>query len=114
MKFNKIKCQVLPLWKNSTMHKYTLGADWLKDNLAKKDQSEGPSDRKFEMCHYVRQQPLGLLQAECCQQVNGGDPCPLLSLDETHFGLVLGFPVQERQVHPSSSPVKGRETDEGT
>lgn len=65
MKFNKIKCQVLPLWKNNSMHKYTLGADWLKDSFAKKDQSEGPSDRKFErkseMCHYVRQQPLGLL-----------------------------------------------------
>ncbi|KAK4830310.1 hypothetical protein QYF61_009815 [Mycteria americana] len=30
-------------------------------------------------------QPPGLRQAECCQQVNGGDPSPLLSTAETHL-----------------------------
>ncbi|KAK4831877.1 hypothetical protein QYF61_019889 [Mycteria americana] len=29
--------------------------------------------------------------AECCQQVNGGDPCPLLSPAETYLGCWVLF-----------------------
>ena len=37
MKFNKGKCKILRLGRNSPMHQYTLGANWLEGSLAEKD-----------------------------------------------------------------------------
>lgn len=48
---------------------------------------------------------------ECCQQVEGGDPSPLLSISEAIpdvLCLVLCFPVQE--IHAA----KGHQDDQGT
>ena len=50
------------------------------------------------------------------QQVNGGDPPPLMCPGEPTFRLlcpVLGSSVQKRQGSPRRSPVEGHKGDEG-
>jgi len=37
MKFNKVKCKVLPMGRNNPMHQYTLWADFLENNSMEKD-----------------------------------------------------------------------------
>jgi len=55
------------------------------------------------------QQPPGLHQEEFCQQVEGGDPSPLLSTREATTGVlspVLGSPVCKRHGHTRTRPTK--------
>jgi len=58
----------------------------------------------------------GALKKKRGQQVEAGDPPPLLYLDEDTFRLlcpVLGSPVQKRQISPRRSPVEGHKDDKG-
>ncbi|KAK4811158.1 hypothetical protein QYF61_019789 [Mycteria americana] len=58
MKFNKGKCQVLPLGKNNPMHQYMLGATQLESSFAEKDLG-GLGGHQVEhepaMCHCSRE-----------------------------------------------------------
>lgn len=56
-------------------------------------------------------------QEEYCQQVDEGDPSPLLSIGEAVCGVlcpVIGSPVQQTHGHAGESPAKGHKDEQGT
>ena len=61
-------------------------------------------------------QPPGLHQAERGQQVEGGDPAPLLSTGETQLGcwVQCWAPQHKRDMGLLESPAKAHKDDEGT
>ena len=57
---------------------------------------------------------MGCIKKECCQQVKGGDPPPVLCLGEVTSGVlhpVLGSLVQERQGNARESLAEANKDD---
>ncbi|GAB0180624.1 hypothetical protein GRJ2_000527700 [Grus japonensis] len=105
MKFSK-KCQVLHLGRNNPMHQHILGATPLESSPAERDlgvlvDTRLNMSQQWALAAKKANALLGCVrQSKCCQQVEGGDPSPLLSTGEATPGElcpVLGSSVQERQ-----------------
>ncbi|GAB0179075.1 cAMP-dependent protein kinase inhibitor alpha [Grus japonensis] len=85
MKFNKDKCKVLHVGRHNPKHKYRLGEEWIESSPEEKDLGV-LIDEKLNMrlavcaCSPESQPYPGLHQQRCDQQVEGGDPAPLLWL----------------------------------
>ncbi|GAB0182672.1 cAMP-dependent protein kinase inhibitor alpha [Grus japonensis] len=100
MKFNKAKCKVLCMIQGNPKHDYRLGEEWIESSPKEKDLGV-LVDEKLAMCACSPESQLcpGLHQKKSDQQVEGGDPAPLLHSCETPPGVLrpaLGAPVQER------------------
>ncbi|GAB0189939.1 triadin [Grus japonensis] len=120
MKFNKAKCKVLHVGRRNPKHNYRLGEEWIESSPKEKDLGV-LIDEKLNMsrqccaCSPESQPCPGLHQKKCGQQVEGGDPAPLLGSGETPPGVLrpaLGAPVQERHGVVGASPEEGHEADQ--
>ncbi|GAB0189937.1 mitochondrial enolase superfamily member 1 [Grus japonensis] len=120
MKFNKAKCKVLHVGRRNPKHNYRLGEEWIESSPKEKDLGV-LIDEKLNMswqccaCSPESQPCPGLHQKKCGQQVEGGDPAPLLGSGETPPGVLrpaLGAPVQERHGAVGASPEEGHEADQ--
>ncbi|GAB0201659.1 triadin [Grus japonensis] len=120
MKFNKAKCKILHVGQRNPKHDYRLGEEWIESSPEEKDLGALVHE-KLNMswqCALAAQkaQPCpGLHPKRCDQQVEGGDPAPLLRSGETPPGVLhpaLGAPVQERHEAVGASPEEGQEADQ--
>ena len=119
MRFNKSKYKVLHLGRNNCMHQYRLGTDMLEMSSAETDLDVLVGNRlaMSQQRALVAKEANGILGCikEHGQQLEGGDPPPLLCADEAAFRIlcpVLGSPVQKRQGSPRRSPARGHKDDE--
>ncbi|KAK4829071.1 hypothetical protein QYF61_002015 [Mycteria americana] len=122
-KFNKDMYQVLPLGRNNPRHQYMLEATHLESSMAEKNLGV-LADTQLnvsQQCALAAKKAngiLGCIKTKYCQQVEGGDPSPLLSTGEATPGVLcpaLGSSVQERHGHTGEeSSAKGHKDDEGT
>ncbi|GAB0178485.1 triadin [Grus japonensis] len=112
MKFNKAKCKVLHVdWRNAK-NNHRLGEEWIESSPEEKDlgvliDEKTQHEPAVGACSPERQPCPGLHQKRCDQQVEGGDPAPLLCSCETPPGVLrpaLGAPVQERHGAVGASP----------
>ncbi|GAB0185043.1 mitochondrial enolase superfamily member 1 [Grus japonensis] len=119
VKFNKAKCKVLHMGQRNPKHDYRLDEEWIESSPEEKDLGV-LIDEKLNMSPAVRacspesQLCPGLHQKRCDQQVEGGDPAPLLCSGETPPGVLhpaLGAPVQERHGAVGESSEEGHEAD---
>ena len=85
MRFNKVKCKVLPMGQGNPKHKYRLGDEWIESSPAEKDlgvlvdgKLTGPESQLYP----------GLHQEKCGQQVKGGYCPPLLRSCEDPPGVL--------------------------
>ncbi|GAB0188882.1 mitochondrial enolase superfamily member 1 [Grus japonensis] len=119
MKLNKAKCKVLHMGRGNPKHGYRLGKEWIETSPEEKDLGvlidEKLNRTKQCACSPESQPCPGLHQKKCDQQVEGGDPAPLLCSCETPPGVLrpaLGVPVQERHGAVGESPEEGHEADQ--
>ncbi|RMC19589.1 hypothetical protein DUI87_03148 [Hirundo rustica rustica] len=110
MRFNKGKYRVLHLGRNNPKYQYRLGVDLL-ENRSVKDLGVLVDDKlsMSQHCALVarRAKYPGVYWEECGQQVEQGDPPPLLGPSEVSSGVlcsVLGSSVQERQGATGEGP----------
>ncbi|GAB0187702.1 mitochondrial enolase superfamily member 1 [Grus japonensis] len=111
MKFNKAKCKVLHMAQGNPKHNYRLGGEWIESSPEEKDSRVLVDGVQHEpsvcACSPESQLYPGLHQKRCDQQVEGGDPAPLLCSCETPPGVLhpaLGSPVQDRHGAVGESP----------
>ncbi|GAB0203724.1 hypothetical protein GRJ2_002838000 [Grus japonensis] len=121
MNFNRVKCKVLHMGRDNPKPNYRLGREWIESSPKEKDLGV-LIDEKLNMsrqCALAAQKAPksypGLHQKRYDQQVEGGDPAPLLRSGETPPGVLhpaLGAPVQERHGAVGESPEEGHEADQ--
>ncbi|GAB0179235.1 triadin [Grus japonensis] len=119
MKFNKAKCKVLHVGGGNPKHNYRLGGEWIESSPEEEDLGV-LIDEKLNMsqqCTLAAQKAKpcpGVHQKKCDQQVEGGDPAPLLRSGETPPGVLcpaLGCPVQEGHGAVGAGPEEGHKAD---
>ncbi|GAB0182840.1 mitochondrial enolase superfamily member 1 [Grus japonensis] len=104
MKFNKAKCKVLHMGRGNPKHNYRLGREWIESSPEEKGVGGvggQEAQHNLAMCACSPESQLcpGLHQKRHDQQVEGGDPAPLLRSAETPPGVLhpaLGSLAQER------------------
>ncbi|GAB0182043.1 mitochondrial enolase superfamily member 1 [Grus japonensis] len=118
MKFNKAKCKVLHVGWRNPKHNYRLGGEWIESSLEEKDLGILIDEKlnRSRQCALAAQKANHVLhQEKCDQQVEGGDPAPLLPSGETPPGVLhppLGCPVEERHGPVGVSPEEGHKVDQ--
>ncbi|GAB0180047.1 mitochondrial enolase superfamily member 1 [Grus japonensis] len=123
MRFNNEMCQVLHLGRNNPRHQHTLSATQLESSIVEKNlwvlvDTKLNMSQQCALGSTKANGILGCTKTKYCQQVEGGDPSPLLSIGEAASGVLcpaLGSSVQETHGHTSEEcPTKGHKDDEGT
>ncbi|GAB0176062.1 mitochondrial enolase superfamily member 1 [Grus japonensis] len=115
IKFSKAKCKVLHIGRHNPKHSYRLGEEWIESGPEEKDLGVLIHELTVCACSPESKPCPGLHQKRCDQQVEGGDPAPLLHACETPPGVLrpaLGAPVQERHGAVGESPEEGHEADQ--
>ncbi|GAB0210385.1 hypothetical protein GRJ2_003504300 [Grus japonensis] len=119
MKFNKAKCKVLHVGRGNPKHNYRLGREWIESSPEEEDSKvlielKAQHEPAMRASSPESQPCPGLHQKKGDQQVEGGDPAPLLRSGETPPGVLhpaLEAPVQERHGAVGVSPEEGHEGD---
>ncbi|GAB0178635.1 cAMP-dependent protein kinase inhibitor alpha [Grus japonensis] len=145
MKFNKAKCKVLHMGQGNPKHNYRLGGEWIESSPEEKDLGAlvGEKLHMTQQCVLAgvhqkwsrekgtnfneERHQFGFKNSAFCpvypgvhqkkhgQQVEGGDPAPLVCSCETPPGVLhpaLGAPVQERHGAVGESPEEGHRADQ--